>query len=416
LEKLDLRGCFNLTTLPESIFSLKQLKELDLRGCKNLTTLPDHIKVPPQLKVLNHRRGSIFFEFAEKLWSLFDKFLMYLVLPVALLLVVKGRSCRPMPCICDLLWNYPNDGMSVTDEILVYLKNFSTWTSDNEDQNKGFRLPPSCDVLNTVLTVSLLLFVGFVLMKLKVFLNECMRPFWEKWTGKVAEQFTVKVLHMYHPVKSEADYWFSWRRKSERKVKPTIRLDKSCELQVLQIECTEFREVKKDASAESSLTKSLNIQGDVKAQGGGAGARLNASLNRGQNVQTKSNSTFERVITNCDASVGYPWTYERSIPKGGIEVKVRLEEDVRVINTVYFNESGGVYEYHFSGSRRLNSAFFDAIFDMIKDLWVHLVIANKDFLFLILRVVTGSYLVANFLIPSIAMHVDNLQKSRSISK
>jgi hypothetical protein len=129
----------------------------------------------------------------------------------------------------------------------------------------------------------------------------------------------------------------------------------------LHIECTKLREVKKDATAESSHTKSCNVKGDAKAPGnalgGGAGGRLNASFNTAKDVQTKSNSTFEPLITNCEASVGYPWTYECSIPKGGIEVKVRLEEDVRVIKRVYFDESGGMYEFYFSGSRRHNSAF-----------------------------------------------------------
>jgi hypothetical protein len=51
--RLNLRGCWRLTTLPPEIGSLNELTELILSGCRNLTTLPPQIGQLSKLKELD---------------------------------------------------------------------------------------------------------------------------------------------------------------------------------------------------------------------------------------------------------------------------------------------------------------------------------------------------------------------------
>jgi hypothetical protein len=179
---------------------------------------------------------------------------------------------------------------------------------------------------------------------------------------------------------------------------------------------------KKKVKTTTKNTTDAECKGNATPHTGGGDMKVSAGKLDEESVVLDSG--YKRVVTTCHASVDFPWTYEGGIPKGGIEVKVRLEEDDKVIERVYFHVGGWcTYEFCFSGRRRLNSAIGDEILNMTKDLWVsvkQLVIANKDFLFLNFHVVAGSYLVANLLVPSIAAHVrsivDNLQKSWSITK
>ena len=53
LKELTLESCINLSTLPESIGQLKNLTTLRLRNCKNLTTLPESIGQLSNLKKLD---------------------------------------------------------------------------------------------------------------------------------------------------------------------------------------------------------------------------------------------------------------------------------------------------------------------------------------------------------------------------
>jgi hypothetical protein len=319
-----------------------------------------------------------------------------------------------MPCICDFataVQVYHQDGTRVPQDNQAN-RLFRLFRKRHEDFDDGFRYPPSCDNVNLIVTFMLLYLYVVGIKKLIVFLAQIMN-----------ENFTVRVLE-YKPVLhyTNTNYFFFIRARSTGG-KPTIRLHKSCELQVLRIECTTIKGVKSHKKERSDTVTTIGANGssDVAITTGLNGGKLiggNMGATFVNERHLTVDSTFEREITMTTASVGFLWSYDKPIPSGGLEVKVRLEEDDQVIGRVYFYEKKHnvtcEYEFSYAGSRRIRADLADAILEMITELWdssVNLVKKNKDALFLIFQVVAIAYMVANLLLPLASSHVVNIANS-----
>jgi hypothetical protein len=347
------------------------------------------------------------------LCRILDEFLI--TIPVMLLvtacLVVRGRWRAPMSCVCDFataVQAYHEDGTRVPQDNQANGIFRLFGKRRHEEFDDGFRYPPSCD--NSLILSFMLLYLYVVgIKKLIVFLAQIMN-----------ENFTVRVLE-YKPLLhyTKTNYFFFIRAKSSGG-KPTIRLHKSCELQVLRIECTTIKGVKsqKKESYDTVTTIGANGGVDVGIPTGLIGGNMGATFVNESHRTV--DSTFEREITMTTASVGFPWSYSKPIPSGGIEVKVRLEEDDQVIGRAYFYEKNPStscdyeYEYSYAGNRRIKAAVACAITDMITELWdssVTLVKKNRDALFLIFQVVAVAFMVANLLLPLASSHVVSIADS-----
>jgi hypothetical protein len=336
-----------------------------------------------------------------------------ITIPVLLLvtacLIVRGRWRTPMPCICDFataVQAYHRDGTRVPQD---YQANglFRLFIKRHDEYDDGFRYPPSCDSVNLIVTFMLLYLYVVGIKKLIVFLAQIMN-----------ENFTVRVLE-YKPVLhyTNTNYFFFIRARSTGG-KPTIRLHKSCELQVLRIECTTIKGTRSYKKERSDTVTTIGANGgiDVNIATGLIGGNMGATFVNERHLTV--DSTFEREITMTTASVGFLWSYDKPIPSGGLEVKVRLEEDDQVIGRVYFYEKKPnatcEYEFSYAGSRRIKADLADAILEMITELWdssVTLVKKNKDALFLIFQVVAVAYMVANLLLPLASLHVVSIANS-----
>jgi hypothetical protein len=316
-----------------------------------------------------------------------------------------------MPCISDFataMRAYHQDGSTRDPKDNQANGLFRSFGKRHEEFDDGFRYPPSCDNVNLIITFMLLYLYVVGIKKLFVFLAQLMN-----------ENFTVRVLE-YKPVLhyTKTNHFFSIRARSTGG-KPTIRLHKSCELQVLRIECTTIKGVRSHRNERNDTVTTIGANGGIDIGNittGLIGGHVGASVVN--ETKRTVDSTFEREITMTTASVGFLWSYDKPIPSGGLEVKVRLEEDDQVIGRVYFYEKEHnatcEYEFSYAGSRRIKSDLASAILDMVTELWgssVTFVKKNKDVLFLIFQVVAVAYMVANLLLPLASSHVVSIADS-----
>jgi len=334
----------------------------------------------------------------------------YVMVFVTGTLVVRGRLRTPMPCMCDLaigVLEYHEEGMRLSTPE-TYSLMFYRWMQQHEDMHKNdSSMPDSCDAmsLGVIIMMSYLYAVG--IKKLIVFVAEIMD-----------ENFTVKVLE-FEPVVvyNTKKFFFSLRvREDSKKTKtPTIRLDKSCELQVLRIECTTIKQMKKKTDEQKETQNEIGGNVGVGLNNTGVNPNFEYIHKTSRTVQ----STFKHEVVKSYASVGCPWQY-KNVPEGGIEVKVRLEEDDQVIARAYFYDNGtdidGNYEFKFSYSdnRRLKSTLAQSIIKMIVGFWTsteELVRKNREMLFHIFYVVAAVFMVGNVLVPLVSSQIISIADS-----